>query len=295
MRYRGRFAPSPTGPLHFGSLVAAVGSFLDARAHGGEWWVRIENLDPPREVPGAATDILQTLERLGLCWDGEVVYQSWRLASYADAVERLRAAGLIYPCACSRREIADSAVVGVEGPVYPGTCRGGMPPGRDGRAWRVRTPDAAIGFVDRVVGERTMNLARDIGDFVVRRADGGYAYQLAVVVDDAAAGITDVVRGADLLGSTARQIYLSRALDLPLLRYAHLPVALTVGGEKLSKQTGAAALDPLAAGALLQRALTFLGQNPPPALANETPSAILEWGRAHWRIDRVPKSPAVFV
>lgn len=295
MRYRGRFAPSPTGPLHFGSLVAAVGSFVDARAHGGEWLVRIEDLDPPREVAGAAADILRTLERLGLCWDGEVVYQSRRLTSYAEAMQRLQATGLLYPCACSRREIADSAVVGIEGPVYPGTCRRGLPPGREGRAWRVRTPDAAIEFVDRVVGERTMNLARDIGDFVIRRADGGYAYQLAVVVDDAAAGITDVVRGADLLGSTARQIYLSRALDLPLPRYAHLPVALTVGGEKLSKQTGAAALDPSAAAALLQRALMFLGQNPPPALAQETPTTVLEWGRAHWRLDCVPKSPAVFV
>lgn len=293
MSYRGRFAPSPTGPLHFGSLVAAVGSFLDARAHDGQWGVRIEDLDPPREVPGAAADILRTLERLALYWDGEVVYQSRRLASYADAVERLRAAGLVYPCACSRREIADSAVVGIEGPVYPGTCRAGVPPGRDGRAWRVRTPEAAIAFVDRVVGERTMNLARDIGDFVVRRADGGYAYQLAVVVDDAAAGITDVVRGADLLGSTARQIHLSRALHLPIPRYAHLPVALTIDGQKLSKQTGAAALDLSTAAALLQRALKFLGQEPPPALANETPSAILEWGRTHWRIDRVPTSATV--
>lgn len=294
MPYRGRFAPSPTGPLHFGSLVAAVGSFLDARANGGEWLVRIEDLDPPREVPGAAADILRTLERLGLRWDGEVVYQSQRLTSYAEAMERLRAMGLIYPCACSRREVADSAVVGIEGPVYPGTCRGGLSPGREGRAWRVRTPEATIGFIDRVLGERGMSLARDIGDFVIRRADGVYAYQLAVVVDDAAAGITDVVRGADLLGSTARQIFLGRALNFPLPRYAHLPIALAADGKKLSKQTGAIALDLAQAGALLHQALAFLGQRPPSALANEAPAAILDWGRAHWRLSQVPKLPATF-
>lgn len=288
--YRGRFAPSPTGPLHFGSLIAALGSFLDARARNGAWFVRIEDLDPPRAVLGAADTILHTLERLALTWDGDVMYQSRRHAAYAEAIARLRADGAIYPCACSRKEIADSALVGVEGPVYPGTCRNGVEPGRKARALRARTDTNVVRFTDLVRGEVSMNLAQEVGDFVVRRADGLYAYQLAVVVDDAAQGITHIVRGADLLGSTARQIHLQRLLGLPTPRYAHLPVVLSDSGEKLSKQTGATALDPKKGGALLCRALQFLGQEPPADLAHETPDVVVEWGRAHWQLRAVPRS-----
>lgn len=287
--YRGRFAPSPTGPLHVGSLVAALGSFLDARANNGAWLVRIEDLDPPREVAGAADHILRTLERLALPWDGEVMYQSRRHEAYADAVHALRAMGAVYPCACTRKEIADSALVGVEGPVYPGTCRGGLAAGRQARALRVRVDPDVVRFTDLIRGETTMSLAREVGDFVMQRADGFYAYQLAVVVDDAAQGITHVVRGADLIGSTARQIHLQRLLGLATLRYAHLPVVLSESGEKLSKQTGATALDLRAAGALLCKALTFLGQAPPAELAHETPEVVVEWGRAHWNLSVVPK------
>lgn len=287
--YRGRFAPSPTGPLHFGSLVAALGSFLDARAHNGTWHVRIEDIDPPRAVLGAADNILHTLEQLALTWDGDVMYQSRRYAAYAEAVARLRVRGAIYPCACSRKEIADSALVGVEGPVYPGTCRNGIEPGRDARALRARVDADVVRFTDLIRGDVGMNLAQEIGDFVVKRADGLYAYQLAVVVDDAAQGITHVVRGADLLGSTTRQIHLQRLLGLPTPIYAHLPVVLSPSGEKLSKQTGAAAINVKKGGTALYDALTFLGQAPPPDLAQEKPEVVVDWGRAHWNLSAVPK------
>ncbi|MFP5349318.1 MAG: tRNA glutamyl-Q(34) synthetase GluQRS [Gammaproteobacteria bacterium] len=287
--YRGRFAPSPTGPLHFGSLVAALGSFLDARAHNGTWHVRIEDIDPPRAVLGAADNILHTLEQLALTWDGDVMYQSRRYAAYAEAVARLRVRGAIYPCACSRKEIADSALVGVEGPVYPGTCRNGIEPGRNARALRTRVDADVVRFTDLIRGDVSMNLAQEIGDFVVKRADGLYAYQLAVVVDDAAQGITHVVRGADLLGSTTRQIHLQRLLGLPTPIYAHLPVVLSPSGEKLSKQTGAAAINVKKGGTALYDALTFLGQAPPPDLAREKPEVVVDWGRAHWNLSAVPR------
>ena len=237
--YAGRFAPSPTGPLHFGSLVAALASWLDARAARGRWLVRIEDLDRPREAPGSATDILRTLERLGLFWDGEVLYQSRRREHYAAALRRL--APQCYACGCTRREIADSSLaLAADGArIYPGSCRAGLAAGRSARAVRVRTEAAPIEFIDRVQGPQRQSLERDVGDFVLLRADGQFAYQLAVVVDDALQGVTDVVRGADLLGSTARQIHLQRLLGIPTPRYLHVPVALSAAGGKLSKQTGA--------------------------------------------------------
>src|ERR671937_1821480 len=254
--YIGRFAPSPSGPLHMGSLIAAAASWLDARAAGGRWLVRIEDLDRARCMPGAADAILRTLERLGLHWDGEVLYQSRRLERYRAALAEL--ASHTYWCGCTRREIADSSLgLAADGAhIYPGTCRARPP--RDRRALRVGTTEAAIGFVDRVQGRHEQALSRDIGDFVLYRADGLFAYQLAVVVDDAEQGVTDVVRGADLLDSTPRQIYLQRLLGLPTPRYLHVPVALDAAGEKLSKQTPAAPIeaDPQA----LRRALGFLGQ-----------------------------------
>jgi len=293
--YRGRFAPSPTGPLHFGSMVAAVGSFLQAKSRGGEWLVRMENLDPPREVPGAADDILRTLEAFGLSWDGAVMYQSRRHGAYEAALKMLERLDVIYPCACSRREIADSSVNGVDGPVYPGTCRVGLPKGRAPRAWRVRVNGRAIEFVDAVQGRVVRDLAADFGDFVVRRADGYFAYQLAVVVDDAEQGITEIVRGADLIESTPRQMHLQDLLGLPTPEYLHLPVALNAQGEKLSKQTFAAATDAARPVPMLYQVLRFLGQEPPPMLAESSLDDFWRWAIVHWRLERVPPVLAVAV
>jgi glutamyl-Q tRNA(Asp) synthetase len=233
----GRFAPSPTGPLHLGSLVAAVGSWLFARRAGGRGLVRMEDLDTPRVVPGSADEILRALERYGLTWDGDVVYQSRRIALYDDAMATLRARSLIYDCACSRADLqrAASAPVGRE-PVYPGTCRLGLPPGRMARAVRFRVPKTIIAFDDTVLGHIEEDVFETTGDFVVRRADGVYAYQLAVVVDDAAMGITEVVRGADLLKSTARQILLFRALGWEVPGYYHCDLVRDEAGVRLAKR-----------------------------------------------------------
>ena len=267
--YTGRFAPSPTGPLHMGSLVAAAASWLDARAAGGRWYVRMEDLDKPRCVPGAADAILRTLEALGLYWDGEVVYQSRRLDLYRAAVERLSAHA--YWCSCSRREIADSSLgLAADGaPIYPGTCRGGT--SGIHRTLRLRVPPSEVRFVDRAQGEQAQELARDVGDFVLLRADGSFAYQLAVVVDDAEQQVSEVVRGADLLDSTARQIYLQHLLEFATPRYLHVPVVLTASGEKASKQTGAAAITPSFAD--LRTALDLLGQPP----ADSLEQALRQW------------------
>jgi glutamyl-Q tRNA(Asp) synthetase len=289
-RYRGRFAPSPTGPLHFGSLVAAAGSFLDARSRGGEWLVRMEDLDPPRVAAGAADAILRTLEACGLGWDGPVLYQSARNDAYHHALHRLRELRLVYPCACSRREIADSAMAGTEGPVYPGTCRGGIAAGRNARALRLNTSGAAIQFEDALQGPITCELERESGDFVLYRSDGVYAYQLAVVVDDAEQGVTDVVRGADLLASTPRQIYIQRLLGLPQPRYAHLPVAVNERGEKLSKQTLAQSVEAARPLPALMAALSFLGQQPPRGLERSTVKELWAWAIENWRLDRVPRA-----
>ncbi|MCW5575696.1 MAG: tRNA glutamyl-Q(34) synthetase GluQRS [Burkholderiales bacterium] len=286
---RGRFAPSPSGPLHFGSLVAAVGSYLDARANGSAWLLRIDDLDRQRTVPGAADAILRALETLGMHWDEAVLYQSTRDGAYQAALDQLKKRSLVYPCACSRREIADSAVAGIDGPVYPGTCRKGLLPGRSTRAERLLTGSDPVGFEDAVQGRIVHNIERQIGDFVLRRADGQYAYQLAVVVDDAEQGITDVVRGADLLDSTPRQIYLQRLLDYPEPRYAHLPVAVNVVGEKLSKQTLARAIDPAAPVPLLNSVLEFLGQSAIADCAPEDTAAFWPQAIAGWRIARVPR------
>lgn len=286
MTYIGRYAPSPTGPLHFGSLVAAVGSYLDARSQGGLWLLRMEDLDKPREMPGAADGILRTLEAFGFQWDGAVLYQSRRADAYESALDRLMSDGAVFHCACSRSEIADSGLHGgLEGPIYPGTCRNGLPAGRHARALRLRVPDASLGFEDVLQGVVRQNLARDIGDFIVRRADGCHAYQLAVVVDDAHQGVTHVVRGADLLLSTPRQLLLQRLLGLPALHYQHLPVAVNQAGEKLSKQTHAAALDEYRPGPALWRALSFLRQAPPEELRSASIEEIWAWAVANWRRD----------
>lgn len=290
--YRGRFAPSPTGPLHFGSLVAAVGSYLDARAAGGEWLLRIEDVDAPRCTQAAATDIVKALEVFGFTWDGPVIWQSQRDVSYAAALDRLIHAQLVFPCACSRRELADSAFERAPdgATVYPGTCREGLASDRQlraERAWRLRVGQAQVEFVDQVRGVVSSDLAHEVGDFVLRRADGLFAYQLAVVVDDAEAKVTHVVRGCDLLASTARQIYLQQCLGFSTPIYTHLPVVFNAAGEKLSKQTRAPALDLSAPVPQLVSALEFLGQHPPAGLAESTLDEVWHWAIKNWSLAAV--------
>lgn len=272
----GRFAPSPTGVLHLGSLVAALGSFLDARSRGGRWLVRMEDLDHARVRHGCAEQMLRTLAAFGLTWDGAVEYQSQRLAHYAHALEELGAQHLTFECSCSRRERANSGG-------YPGTCRAG--PARPGAtATRFRVPDIRLSFVDRAQGPCSYDLCQR-GDVIVRRRDGAYAYQLAVVVDDALQGITDVVRGSDLLDSTPWQIALQRALQLPTPAYLHLPLVTEPDGKKLSKSRRSVGLDGARPGARLHEALALLGQQPPPELAGEAPRTVLEWACRHWRTE----------
>ena len=297
----GRFAPSPTGPLHLGSLVAAVGSWLFARAQGGRWLVRMEDLDTPRVVPGAADDILRTLERFGLTWDGEVAFQSRRTERYEEALRILRMRGRVFPCGCTRTDLARVASAPARGAVadspsaiYPGTCRDGLAPGRPARAYRFRTAGCLILFKDILFGPLSEDVEKHVGDFVVKRADGPYAYQLAVVVDDAAEDVTEVVRGADLLDSTARQIALQRALDLPTPSYAHLPLILGTDGKKLGKRDGALPLETLDESrvrAALAFALSALGQNSPEDPAEGTPPEMLETARRRFDPTRIPREP----
>lgn len=282
--YRGRFAPSPTGPLHFGSLLAAVGSWLDARAAGGEWLLRIEDIDPPREPPGAADAILRALEAFGLHWDGPVTYQGRRQQAFAAALARLHEAGWAYVCDCSRADVAaaNEALGLPDERRYPGTCRSrGLQIDR-APVLRVRTTGAELGIEDRLQGWFGQRLEPEVGDFVIRRREGFIAYQLAVVVDDAEAGITDIVRGIDLLDSTPRQLWLQQLLGLPTPRYMHLPVIVTPGGDKLSKQTGAEALDLGRAGVLAWQALHSLGLGPPAALRGAPPAEQWAWAVPRW-------------
>ena len=288
--YIGRFAPSPTGLLHIGSLLTALASYADARAHGGRWLVRMEDLDPPREMAGAADDILRTLEAFGFEWDGGVAYQSRRYDLYHEALGRLKAKGLVYPCDCSRKDWQAVARAGADGFVYNGCCAG-LDPQRalhKTPAWRVRVPDEIIGFDDAVVGHYAQNLAHDIGDFVLLRADGFWAYQLAVVADDAAQGITHIVRGQDLLVSTPRQLWLQRALDTPEPHYAHLPLLVNGAGQKWSKQTLAPALDLGAREILLRQVMAYLQLPAAPEVGR--PQDLLAWAVRHWDMAKVPKA-----
>ena len=286
--YRGRFAPSPTGPLHFGSLVTAVGSYLDAKAHQGEWLVRIEDLDPLREVPGAARDILTLLEKMGMYWDSNVVYQSQRHAYYREALSILVKQGLTYNCTCSRKEIADSSVIGIDGPFYPGTCRNAKKhrqltsSPKKQPAVRIKTGDQSVGLNDPVQGVIVQHIGNDIGDFVLHRADGVFAYQLAVVVDDAEQAITHIVRGADLLNSTPRQIFLQNLLSYATPAYMHLPIVTNAKGEKLSKQTLATPVEQNNVLCQLFAALKFLGQNPPDELRDCNLDSFWQWAVTHW-------------
>lgn len=288
--YIGRFAPSPTGPLHFGSLVTATASFLDARSHGGKWLVRMEDLDKPREVAGAAKDILDTLESFGFYWDDDVQFQSQRTAFYQNTLEKLQSLTLAYPCGCSRREINASATFGIDGPVYPGFCRQGLTAGKQARTWRLRVHEHLISFQDLIQGEQSQVLSRQVGDFVIRRADGLFAYQLAVVVDDALQGVTHIVRGADLLASTPRQLYLQQLLGFKMPTYAHIPIATNLQGEKLSKQTRAQPVKHRDSGIVLCRVLQFLGLQPPIELAQTSLDELWQWAIQHWQVEQVPKT-----
>ena len=290
---RGRFAPSPTGPLHFGSLIAAVASFLEAKTQAGEWLVRMEDLDKPRVQAGAADGILRTLETFGFEWDAEVVYQSQRGELYQAAFDQL--GELIYPCSCSRREITDSAVHGIDGFIYPKTCLNKPPKKHIAPAWRIKTADKLIYFNDAIQGEISQNLSTDVGEFVLKRADGIFAYQLAVVVDDFIQGISHIVRGADLLDSTTRQNYLQMQLGYCIPQYAHLPVAVNAAGEKLSKQTLAEPLNSTNANALLFRALHFLGQNPPIVLEHAPLKELWRWAFTHWSLTNIPAQRAIIL
>jgi glutamyl-Q tRNA(Asp) synthetase len=299
----GRFAPSPTGPLHLGSLVTAVGSYCMAKRLGGLWLLRIEDLDLPRVVPGVADDMLRTLEGLGFRWDGEVVWQSRRLDAYRAALERLIRAGMAYPCGCSRAEIALIASAPHDGSgelVYPGTCRDGLSPEKSERAVRVKVYDEVIAFRDCVMGRYSQALSASCGDFVIQRADGPFAYHLAVVVDDAESGVNQVVRGADLLSSTPRQIYLQKVLGYPTPDYCHLPLVVNPDGSKLSKRDNAvsltAGLDPAKRGEeLLLAALRFLGHSPPPSLHGAPCGEILAWAVAHFDPALIPDASAPLI
>ncbi len=289
--YRGRFAPSPSGPLHFGSLVAAVASWLEARVRSGEWLLRIEDLDPPREKPGAAGDILAALDRLGLHWDGAVLRQSTRLDAYHAALDRLAADGLLRSCTCTRAALA--ALPENQRPdtgdelFHPPQCLPAAGTPAAGAARRFRVPDRNVEFMDRVQGLQVINVARCVGDFVLRRRDGLFAYQLAVVVDDAEQGISDIVRGADLLSSTPRQILLQRALGLPSVTYMHVPLAVGRDGLKLSKSEDAPGLMLAAPARQAVAALEFLGQEPPSELARGGVAEVWGWAVTHWHPERV--------
>lgn len=280
--YRGRFAPSPTGALHFGSLTAAVASYLQARVNRGRWLVRIEDIDPPREVPGAAASQIETLAAFGMIPDEPVVYQSNSRALHDRAIVRLRAAGLAYDCGCSRRELPPSGI-------YPGTCRGGIPAGRTARSIRYRIPEAAIALEDRVFGPSVHRLDQVCGDFVIRRADGLIAYQLAVVVDDIEAGISEVVRGSDLLDSSPRQQALYRALQAPVPGWMHLPLIVDRTGAKLSKSTRADPVESSAPAGALSLALRALGHRPP--TGRQTLESLWQWALANWDPARIPREP----
>lgn len=279
----GRFAPTPSGLLHFGSLVAATASFADARANGGQWLVRMEDIDPPREAPGAKAAILETLTQYGFEWDGPVLYQSERHPAYQAVVERWLQQGLAYACTCSRKTLEPF------GGIYPGFCRdAGHSP--EGAAIRLRVPELTYAFDDRLQGRFEQHLGREVGDFIIRRRDGLYAYQLAVVIDDGAQGVTDIVRGADLLDSTPRQLYVQELLGLPAPSYLHVPLLVQPDGNKLGKRYRSAPLNPEEARSQLLRALRTLGQAPTADLALAQPKDILAWAAAHWDIATLPRA-----
>lgn len=285
MEYRGRFAPSPSGPLHFGSLIAALAGYLQARARGGKWLVRIEDIDLPRAMTGADGIILRTLEKLGLYWDEEVVYQSRRHKRYAEVLARLQQDNLLYPCSCSRRQTA--------GRIYSGQCRNGSASNAGATSLRIKVDARPLRFMDQIQGPRSERLASTLGDFIIKRADRVISYNLAVVVDDADQRISEIMRGADLIATTARQIFLQQTLGFATPAYAHVPVAVDATGAKLSKQNRAPAIDADRGREWLLAALDFLGQDPPAALGAAEGEDILRWGVANWRLARVPRRQTI--
>ncbi len=291
--YIGRFAPSPTGPLHFGSLVAALGSYLQARSKNGHWLLRIEDLDPLREIPGAAKQIISTLEKLGFIWDGPLIYQSHCKKYYREVLASLEQQALIYHCSCTRKQIQTRAGRGKFGLIYPGTCRSKTNGSAQTHALRVITHNQKISFQDGLLGQYQQALQSDIGDFVVLRADGFIAYQLAVVVDDARQGVTEIVRGADLLDNTPRQIHLQQLLGYKTPRYFHLPVATNQNKQKLSKQTGAPVIKVNEPVALLLQTLAFLNQKLPGTHDIGSLDDLWLWAINHWNIEYTPKQSAV--
>lgn len=280
--YIGRFAPTPSGYLHFGSLLAALASYLDARHHNGQWLVRIEDLDTPRNIPGATEHILRTLDAYGLHWDGEVVHQADRLALYQQAMTRWLETGQAYYCDCSRRDIL------AHGNIYPGTCRLRQLPAASDHAIRLQVDSSELTLQDRLQGRFSQRLSEASGDFIIRRRDGIIAYQLAVVVDDIAQGVTDIVRGADLLESTPRQLWIYQLLRQPVPRYLHVPLAMRADGEKLSKRLGSAPLEPEQAARTLHHALSVLAQRPPSELTGAPVAEQLQWAIAHWQPEQLP-------
>ena len=279
--YVGRFAPTPSGPLHFGSLVAALASFLDARAHQGQWLVRIEDIDPPRCQDGASDDILRTLDTFGLHWDGYIGYQSQQQQSYLHALEQLQQQDLLYPCICSRSQLQGQTI-------YPGNCRNQSPPSEQASAWRIKVPCMKLGFDDLIMPAYEENLAQQVGDFILQRKDGLFAYQLAVVVDDAQQGITHVIRGADLYQQTPRQVFLQRCLNLSTPSYGHIPLIINNAGQKLSKQNLATAISASQGPELMSQALQRLGQNLPSELKGAPVAEQLAWSIASWKRKKVP-------
>lgn len=300
MQYRGRFAPSPTGPLHFGSLIAAVGSYLQAKSQHGIWLVRIEDLDPPREIPGATYSILNSLETYGFQWDEDVFYQSTRSSLYANTIDQLTSAKHTYPCTCSRKNIQEALQRGHQDQltrkesqsdlIYPRTCRSTPTTSNKPRAIRIKTDNQLISFEDGIQGDYGQRLESEIGDFIIRRSDGLYAYQLAVVVDDADQHITEIVRGSDLLDNTPRQLFLQQLLNLATPDYMHLPIAVNQQGEKLSKQTFAEPLDLTNPVATLWQALDFLGQQPPDELREADLSSFWIWSIKHWDAKKISRT-----
>ncbi|NOR42605.1 MAG: tRNA glutamyl-Q(34) synthetase GluQRS [Gammaproteobacteria bacterium] len=283
--YKGRFAPSPTGPVHYGTLVAAVGSYLQARKNNGEWFVRMDDVDTLRIVDGADSDILHTLDHFGFKWDGEVTYQTQQVDSYQQALEKLVSQSLVFPCTCSRKILAKT-----DSKIYPGTCRHRALAENEEHALRILSQNFDIKFDDVVMGKRSQNIERQCGDFIIKRRDGLFAYQLAIVVDDAIQGITEVVRGADLLDSTPRQIYLQRLLNYPTPRYCHLPLAIDDLGNKISKSGGAAKVETNDREKLLISSLNFLGQKAPDDLVKSNINDIWSWAIKNWNVKYVPEA-----
>ncbi|VAW53153.1 Glutamyl-Q tRNA(Asp) synthetase [hydrothermal vent metagenome] len=280
--YKGRFAPSPTGPVHFGTLIAAVGSYLQAKKNNGKWLIRIEDVDTTRKIAGADKDILDTLEAFGFEWDDTIIYQSNQTRHYELALSNLIEQSLIFPCLCSRKQLAKSEQL-----IYPGTCRNRTLPEMNEHALRIKSNGTVITFDDIVMGQQSQNMQTECGDFVLKRRDGLFAYQLAVVVDDALQGITEIVRGGDLLDSTPRQIYLQHLLAYTTPEYCHLPLAVDKSGNKISKSEGAARVDIDNRGQLICRVLEFLGQEPPTDLSDSSVDDIWKWAVGNWEITRI--------